>query len=147
MKLKFSKIRKTKTPIRAHATDAGFDVFVPEDWQPIIMRKGDSILIPSGIKFEVPEGFMLQVCNKSGVASKKGLVYGAHIIDTGYAGEFIINLHKISGEPVAINPNDKIVQLILVPINCCELEETSEQELYCGKKTDRGEGGFGSTGK
>ena len=147
MTLKYTKIRKVLSPVRAHKTDAGFDVFVPEDVGPFLLRQGDSVLIPSGLKFEVPEGRMLQVCNKSGVASKKGLIYGAHVVDSNFAGEFIINLHKVTGEPVVINPNDKIVQLVLTPIEYCDLQEVEEKELYGGKETERNTGGFGSTDK
>lgn len=146
MTLKYAKIRDVKNPIRAHATDAGFDIFVPNDVGPFLLRKGDSVLIPSGLKLEVPNGYMLQACNKSGVASKKGLIFGAHIIDAGYAGEYIINLHKITGEPVTVNPGDKIIQLVLTPIENCDLQEVKENELYGGAKTERNEGGFGSTG-
>lgn len=102
--LKYCKVRKVKTPTRAHATDAGIDFFVPEDLTAEVMAKkcettgcdvemeladdgktvkcfilkpNESILIPSGIKMKVPEGYMLQYNNKSGVASKRGLLVGA----------------------------------------------------------------------
>ena len=71
--MKFCKVRKVKTPIRANNTDAGIDFFVPEDQKIISLDPGESCLIPSGIKCNVPEGFALVAFNKSGVAVKKAL--------------------------------------------------------------------------
>lgn len=145
--MKFSKIREVKSPCRAHDTDAGIDFFIPEDFPTTTLKVGESILIPSGVKAEIPKGYMLTAFNKSGVASKKGLLVGAAVCDTNYSGEIHINLHKVSGEPIELNPGDKIVQFILMPISLdVSLEEVQECELYNGESTERGAGGFGSTG-
>ena len=144
--LKFARVADVKVPNRAHKQDAGLDLFVPNDFKPVILKLGDSILIPSGIKFEIPDNYMLKIFNKSGVASKKGLIVGAEVCDSRYSGVVHVNLHKVSGEPVTINPGDKIAQAILIPIETPDVVEVSESELYGGITTERAAGGFGSTG-
>ena len=172
--LKYCKVRKVKTPTRAHATDAGIDFFVPEDLTAEVMAKkcettgcdvemelaedgktvkcfilkpNESILIPSGIKMKVPEGYMLQYNNKSGVASKRGLLVGASVVDCGYMGECHINLHNISKTTQIISAGDKIVQGILVPVgNHMPEEMKGEHELYGDSESERSINGFGSTG-
>ena len=145
--LKYAIVGDVKEPNRAHKQDAGADLFVPNDFKPITLKLGDSVLIPSGLKFEIPDNYMLKIFNKSGVASKKGLIVGAEVCDSGYFGVLHINLHKVSGDPVTINPGDKIAQAILVPIETPDLIKVDESELYNGIKTERSTGGFGSTGE
>lgn len=172
MTLKYCKVREVKSPCRAHATDAGIDFFVPidlteADMAPkfettgdkvevetkdgkiaaFILKPNESVLIPSGIKMEVPEGYMLQYTNKSGVASKRHLLVGANVVDPGYQGECHINLHNVSSRVQRILAGDKIVQGILIPVNFAMPEEfTSPEELYGGEASERGSGGFGSSG-
>lgn len=172
--LKYTKVRKVKSPVRGHKTDAGIDLFIPEDLTYSIMsekfeittdtlavdfdedskfiksftiRPNQSILIPSGLKFNIPEGYALIAHNKSGVATKKNLLVGAAVADSGYMGEVHINLHNVGNKDVKISAGEKIVQFLLVPVVCCDVEEVSSvEELYENKQSDRGEGGFGSTG-
>lgn len=172
--LAFCKIRKVKSPTRAHEFDAGIDFFVPEDLTTEVMVKkceitgcdvemelaedgqtikcfilkpNESILIPSGIKMKVPNGYMLQYSNKSGVASKKGLLVGAEIVDVGYEGECHINLHNVSKFNQIITAGDKIVQGILVPVGFqIPVEAENEEDLYGTERSERGAGGFGSSG-
>ena len=158
MKLKFYKIRpEAKLPVRAHRTDAGMDLFYcpdPNDRRvPIASdpRQGEywisareSSLISTGLKTEVPEGYMLEIKNKSGIASKRKLVVGACVVDPGYDGEIYVNLHNIGVETQRIKPGDKIAQAVLVPVVHCGIEEVKEDNLNNG--SSRGDGGFGSTG-
>ena len=144
--LRFSKIRNVKSPYRAHPTDAGIDFFVPDDFPKTEIHPGDSILIPGGIKVKIPAGHALIFFNKSGVAAKKSLVLGSCVVDQDYQGELIFNLHNIGKTFQYISPGDKIVQGILLPVFYAMPEEVkNEDELY-DKVTDRGAGGFGSTG-
>lgn len=143
--LKFSKVSKVKDPVRSHSTDAGIDLFVPSDFKEKVLGKGDSIVVPMGIKFEVPNGYMLLALNRSSVASKKGLVVGAQVIDAGYSGEYFCNVHKVTGGMTTIEPDEKLIQLVLIPIVTPQLQEVKEEELYNGEKTERAEKGFGST--
>ena len=173
--LKYTKIRKVKSPARGHYDDAGFDVFVPEDltWDQMKekfdmvgnqvgvsfaednctikefrIRPGESILIPSGLKMNIPKGFAVVAFNKSGIAAKRGLIVGSAVCDESYTGEVHINLHNVSNKTQTIKAGEKIVQFLVLPINYCELEEIETiEELYKNtENSGRGEGGFGSTG-
>jgi len=143
--MKISKVREVKTPTRANSTDAGIDFFVPEDTKKFTLSPGDSCLIPSGVKVNVPEGFALVAFNKSGVAVKKSLHVGACVVDCGYQGEVHINLTNVGDCETDINPGDKIVQFVLLPLGNPKVELVEESNLY-ESESSRGEGGFGSTG-
>lgn len=143
--LTYAKIRKVKSPCRAHETDAGIDLFIPEDFPETTMKVGDSIMIPMGIKVNVPAGFALIVFNKSGVPPKRGLLRGSCVIDAGFQGEVLVHLVKVSGEPTTLMPGEKIVQVLLIPIDTSMPREVSEADLY-PQASARGAGGFGSTG-
>lgn len=144
--LKVSRIGDVKLPVRGHDFDAGIDFFIPNNFQEKILNLGDSILIPSGIKVNVPKGYMLKAENKSGVATKLGLQIGASVVDHGYQGEVLMHLTKITKGSIIIQPGQKIAQFILQPISTCKIKEVSVNDLY-ESKSERGEGGFGSTGK
>ena len=171
--LKYCKVREVKSPCRAHEFDAGIDFFVPtslrmDDMKPkfetsksyplttfnsdgtikdFTLKPGQSVLIPSGIKVRVPEGYMLQYTNKSGIASKRGLLVGANVVDIGYEGECHINVYNVSDHDTIISAGDKIVQGILVRIGFnVPVEVENEEALYGNSKSERGSGGFGSSG-
>ena len=171
--LKYCKVREVKSPCRAHESDAGIDFFVPlnltmdvmkpkfetsgsyplttfnEDGtiKDFTLKPGQSVLIPSGIKVKVPDGYMLQYHNKSGIASKRGLIVGANTVDIGYEGECHINLYNVSDHDSLISAGDKICQGIMVKIGFHQpVEMKNENELYGGETSARGEGGFGSSG-
>lgn len=144
--MKISKIRDVKTPVRGTPLSAGLDFFVPNDFPGIhYLLPGDAVNIPSGIKMKVPHGFALVFMNKSGVAVKKGLQVGACVVDEDYQGEVHLHVRNISTDVQSINPGEKLVQALLLPVEYCGVEVVEEDELY-EEKTQRGEGGFGSTG-
>ena len=108
-----------KAPNRANPSDAGLDVFycpVDPNISAISIMPGENKLLPTGLKFGVPHGYMLQVCNRSSMGAKRSLVVGAHIVDSGYDGEVFIDLHNIGTEEQFVGAGDKIAQLILVPV-------------------------------
>ena len=156
MKLKFYKIRTgAKLPVRAHSIDAGMDLFYCPDpnqdpdcfWKPegeYRIPTGESCLVPTGLKVVVPNNYMLEIKNKSGVAHKQKLIVGACVVDPGYTGEVYVNLHNIGGSTKVIAPGQKIAQAVLVPIIVCEIEETDKDPSSLN--TSRASGGFGSTG-
>jgi len=155
MKLKVFKLRETaKLPIRAYPTDAGMDLFYcPNDESNNNFNKKDEIrigpgsgsVIPTGLKIGVPKGYMLEIKNKSGVATKQRLVVGACVVDSGYDGEIFVNLNNIGTSVKAIVPGQKIAQAVLVPVETCDVEEIKQDNVY-GEQTLRASGGFGSTG-
>jgi dUTP pyrophosphatase len=161
--MKFIKIRDVKSPSRGTPKSAGIDFYIPNDWnngQPYYLDPGSRTLIPAGIKVEVPTGHALIAHNKSGVATKKGIIFGAQVVDEDYQGE--IHLHIINtNQPtemisdgiytrdngaVELMPGEKLLQFLLIPINYQNpIEVNSIEELY-ESTSERGEGGFGSTG-
>ena len=148
MRLKFYRIRGTaKLPVRAHATDAGMDIFYcpKETEKAFSIPTGSSRLIPTGLKVRIPEDYMLEIKNKSGIVTKRQLIVGACVIDPGYDGEIFINLHNIGKEIQIILPGEKVAQAVLVPIVHCGIEEVFEDNL--NHSSNRGDGAFGSTGR
>lgn len=155
------KIRDVKTPTRGTNGSAGIDLYIPFDFKikdgddylsissEFILSPNKSILVPSGIKANVPAGHALVAMNKSGIAVKKNLLVGACVIDEDYTGEIHIDLKNVGSNDAIIKPGDKIVQLICLPINYVDIQETSSEEECFGNKmeiSERGTGGFGSTG-
>ena len=144
--MKISKIRNVKTPERGTPLSAGLDFFVPNDFPgEHFLPPGDAVNIPSGIKVKVPHGFALVFMNKSGVAVKKGLQVGACVVDEDYQGEVHLHVRNTSTDVQSIKPGEKLVQALLIPVDYCGVEVVNVDELY-EEGTQRGEGGFGSTG-
>ena len=163
--MKILKVRNVKTPTRGTDKSAGIDFYVPEDFKSFSLLPFDDLLIPSGIKANIPEGYMLMASEKSGVTTTKDAckqagrepkpeafisptVLGAKIVDEDYQGEIHIHIINVGCQSITIKPGMKIAQFILVPVLYDTIEEvTSEEELYNGVETQRGKGGFGSTGE
>jgi dUTP pyrophosphatase len=143
--MRISRIRDVKVPARGTDRSAGIDFFVPNDFTATSILPGESALIPSGIKAEIPTGLMLTAFNKSGVATKKSLIKGAEVCDEDYQGEIHIHVINVGTEPQTIEPGQKLIQFILVPVFYDTVEEVPVNELF-STQTERGEGGFGSTG-
>jgi len=146
-KVRVYKVRPTaKLPRRAHPADAGMDFFfAPENRDPVFVDPGQSKILGTGIKMQVPSGYMLQIMNKSGVAAKRSLVTGACVVDQGYTGEIFVNLHNIGTETQMLEPGVKLAQGVFIEVLKPELVEVKEDNIY-GKSTDRGAGALGSTG-
>ena len=154
MLLEYSRLRPdVRPPTRGHPSDAGLDVFYcPESVHStgIEMAPGQSALFPTGLRFGVPHGYMLEVKNRSSMASKRSLIVGACVIDSGYDGEVFIDLHNIGKEIQHVHPGDKIAQLVLVPVVAFRALETNSGDLYDWSPitiSNRGDGALGSTGK
>ena len=105
-------------PQRANPSDAGLDVFYsPEsEQQAIAIEPGAKQGHPTGLRFGVPHGYMLEVKNRSSVAAKRSLIVGACVVDSGYDGEVFVNLHNIGKETQYVRAADKIAQLVLIPV-------------------------------
>lgn len=126
-------------PRYAHVGDAGMDLFSCEY---NVIRAGERALVKTGLSIEFPEGYVALVWDKSGLAANKGIKTMAGVIEHSYRGEYQIVLLNTSNEDWIINKGDKIAQLLIQPITTAEIIETSELS-----ETQRGEGGFGSTGR
>ena len=140
-------------PLRANPSDAGLDL----RWTPATEKEtvhtilpGESVLLPTGCKFAIPHGYMMEIKNKSGVAYKRQLMVGACVVDSGYDGEVFVNLHNIGTEPQHIEPGDKIAQGVVVPVVHARFVASDTPDIYDWYPitiSDRGDGALGSTGK
>lgn len=145
--MRIYKTRNVKTPERGTSSSAGLDFFVPDDFPgEITLLPGDAAKIPSGIKAEIPKGYALIFHNKSGVATKKGLQVGADVVDEDYQGEIHLHVRNITADIQFIKPGEKLVQALLVPVFYDKIEVLDSEEELFPDKTQRGDGGFGSTG-
>mgnify|MGYP003111667670 CR=1 FL=1 len=136
-----------KVPTRAHDGDAGMDFYYcPQERSPAVIHPGHSALLQTGVKVEVPKGYMLQIMNKSGIASKRSLITGACVVDHGYTGEIFINLHNIGRETQMIEPEQKLAQGVFINIASPSINIIEEDNIY-GEVTSRGDGALGSTGE
>ena len=151
MILEYAKVRPSAiSPERANPSDAGLDVFFsPADPITVLLNPGDSKILPTGLKFGVPHGYMLEVKNRSSVAAKRSLIVGACVVDSGYDGEVFINLHNIGNTIQVLSPGDKVAQLVMTPVIHFRPMETTEDILYTYPMTisNRGDGALGSTGE
>ena len=151
MILRYENVRPgVKAPVRSNPSDAGLDVFYcPEHNKgAIFIGPTATAVLPTGLRFEVPHGYMLEVKNRSSIAAKKQLLVGACVIDPGYSGEVFINLHNVGMEPQILNTGDKIAQLVLLPVYHFECLEVPAGTIYDRPLciSNRGNGSFGSTG-
>lgn len=148
-KLQFAKFpqgKNVKSPSRANSLDAGIDFYIPDDMSEaeLLVAPHDRILINSGIKVNVPPGWAMIAFNKSGIATKTGLQVGACVVDSGYQGIIHISLLNTTDQYVQLQPGAKIVQFVMLRIGSHQPEEVSHEDLF-QSKSDRADGGFGST--
>ena len=146
IKVKFVKVREgAKVPERGSKFAAGYDLSacIP-DMEKVIIHPGETVKIPTGLAFAYPEGYFGAVCARSGLATKCGLAPANKIgiLDEDYRGEVFIALHNHSSETQVVNHGDRIAQLILLPYLNVDFVESDKLD-----ETERGEGGFGSSGK
>ena len=152
MILEYAKIRvDAMAPTRANPSDAGLDVYYSPkdlDWSGFLIDPGESKIIPTGLRFGVPHGFMLEVKNRSSVAAKRSLLVGACVVDPGYDGELFVNLHNVGKESQFIAAGDKIAQVVMIPVVHFRACESESGDLYNWEQiaiSERGDGALGST--
>jgi dUTP pyrophosphatase len=137
-------INKSKHELPQYATEgaSGMDVRANLD-NPITLEPFERKLIPTGIYLEMPIGIECQVRPRSGLALKKGLTVlnSPGTVDADYRGEVGVILINLSNETVVLEDGERIAQLVFCPITIVKFEETSNLA-----SSERGEGGFGSTG-
>ena len=126
-------------PTYAHEGDSGFDLYVS---QGMVIEKHGTEVYPTGIKCVIPEGYELQIRPRSSM-SKVGLLAHFGTVDAGYRGEIMVTLTELHGKTDGcINKGTRIAQAVLAPVTRAHIVEGV---VACD--TERGEGGFGSTGK
>lgn len=148
MKLKVKKLHpEAKLPTYATAGSACFDIAVCAPGEdPLVMGRGaDAATFPTGLAFEIPEGMVMLVFSRSGHGFKNDvrLANCVGVIDSDYRGELAVRLTADHGErPLVVGHGDRIAQAMLVPVMQVQFEEVDSLS-----DTERGTGGFGSTGK
>ena len=145
MKIKLIKFKEGLiAPIRAHYNDAGIDCYAQEDitiksnYSKIGTKRTPISLIPLGFGLEVPDGYMATIRPRSSM-NAKGILTQIGTIDSGYRGEIKAILINLTKKDLVIHKGDRICQLVIEPVILADLVEDLSN--------DRGEGGFGSTGK
>jgi dUTP pyrophosphatase len=137
-------INKSTNPIPGYETTgaSGMDVRA-HLLQPMVLEAGKRCLVPTGLYLEMPEGIECQVRPRSGLALKKGLTVlnTPGTIDADYRGEIGVILVNLSDEAVTIEPGERVAQLVFAPVIQATLIESNTLNA-----SQRGEGGFGSTG-
>ena len=127
-----------KMPTRAHETDAGLDIYARETKT---IRKGKSEVFDTGVHIELPKGTVGLLKSKSGLNVNHGIT-SEGVIDVGYTGSIVAKLYNNSDFDYIIEAGDKITQLVILPILTPELELVDSLD-----DTERGDNGFGSSGK
>lgn len=140
MKVTIQKTMNVPDPVRAHDTDAGLDLYVPEG-QTCLVRRGAVYTIDLGVRVAIPDGYYGELTLRSS-AGAKGLAipHGVGVIDSGYRGNLKVLVVALA-EPVLVEARERICQLIIHKLPAVELEAG-----IVDADTDRGTGGFGSTG-
>ena len=139
MKVKLDKEVGAFAPESAHEDDAGYDLRTPTD---CFIPAGGFGIIDTGVHMAIPKGYVGFLKSKSGL-NVKGHLTGEGVIDSGYTGSIVVKLyHNAEYGGIHFRRGDKIIQIVLLPILKPEIKIVDELE-----ETERGDGGFGSTGR
>lgn len=144
MEIKIKKLRENaRIPTRGSEYAAGYDLYACIE-ESVTVMPHTTEKIGTGLSVAVPEGYFGAIFARSGLAAKEGLrpANCVGVADSDYRGEYIVAIHNDTDEVRTISPGERIAQLVIMPF--LEAEFTEEAELG---KTERGAGGFGSTGK
>lgn len=144
MKVNLKKLNQNaKLPTRGSQYAAGYDLYACLDKE-INVPSGETVLVPTGLSIAVPIGYAGFIYARSGLATKQGLrpANCVGICDSDYRGEYMVALHNDSNVERTINNGDRIAQLVIAPITTVEFNEVDDLS-----ETNRGSGGFGSTGR
>ena len=144
IKIQVKKLKETANlPTRGSAYAAGYDLYACLD-EAVTVEAGATVKIGTGLSIAVPEGYFGAIFARSGLAAKEGLrpANCVGVADSDYRGEYIVALHNDSSVQRTVTPGERIAQLVIMPFLSVCFEETDNLE-----ETERGEGGFGSTGK
>ena len=142
-KVRYQKLdSRAVEPKYGSADAAGADLYAVMD-TPLTLAAGETAMVHTGLAVEIPTGFVGLVCARSGLATKRGLAPAnkVGVIDADYRGEIMVALHNHSGETQTIDHGERVAQLVLVPYLTAAYEQADNLT-----DTDRGAGGFGSTG-
>ena len=143
MRIEIKKVKETAVlPTRGSERAAGYDLYSCRS-ESVTVKPHTTVKIGTGVAMAIPNGYFGAIYARSGVAAKKGLrpANAVGVIDSDYRGEIIVALHNDTNEPQTIEPWERIAQLVVMPFLPVEFEEVNSLD-----ETQRGKGGFGSTG-
>lgn len=141
MEVKIVNKSNHRLPEYATAGSAGMDLKA-DILEPIVLKTHSSVVIPTNIYIQLPEGYEAQVRGRSGLAFKYDIVSHLGTIDSDYRGPINIKLFNLSNNDFVVNPGERIAQLVIAKYERVEWDEVATLD-----ETERGEGGFGSTGR
>jgi len=142
MKIKYWLEEGAIKPEKAHSTDAGFDIFNPDSSK--IPPRG-AITVDTGVHVLIPDGYVGFLKSKSGLNVFHGL-RGEGVIDAGYTGTIKVKIYSDSDDWYTFEKGDKLIQLVILPIPEVELDDMLPGDFF-DLETERGENGFGSSGR
>lgn len=125
-------------PIRCYELDAGMDLCTPKD---VTIKPGSHTIVDTGVHIEIPSGYVGMLKSKSGLNVKHNII-GEGVIDAGYTGSIVAKLYNLGKSVMRFTRGDKIIQLVIMPIVTPKIVLVNNFE-----ETERGNNGFGSTGK
>ena len=131
-------------PTKGSSAAAGYDLYIPQLEEPVTIPPHETKLVKTGLAIAIPQGFFGAIFARSGLATKQGLrpANCVGVVDSDYRGEIMVALHNDSNEEKTIEAGERIAQLVLLPFLNINFTEVKDLD-----STERGEGGFGSTGK
>jgi dUTP pyrophosphatase len=140
MIVKFKKLYPdSKIPTYATKGDAGMDMYA---YETVTINPGEVAKVRSGISMEIPEGFVGLIWDKSGLSMNHKIKSLGGVIDSGFRGESLFGVINLGTEPYTIEKGHKVVQMLIQKVEHVEITEAEELSV-----SERGGGGFGSTGK
>ena len=146
MRIQLKKLRESAVlPRRGSDYAAGYDLYAaPESGGAVTIAPHKTAMIGTGLAAAIPAGYFGGIFARSGLASKQGLrpANCVGVVDADYRGEICVALHNDTDDTRTVQPGDRIAQLVILPLLAADFDETDSLP-----ETDRGAGGFGSTGK
>lgn len=139
MKVKIKLSKDAHIPTYGTSGAAGLDLYASAD---VTIQPNERMLIPTGVAMEIPEGHFGYVMGRSGNTIKKGMIVALGTIDSDYTGEIGVMAFNQSGESISFAKGDRVAQMVILPYPKVEFNEVEELS-----ETERGKGGYGSTGK
>lgn len=144
IKVPIKKLKKDAIiPTKGSCESAGYDLYACLD-RAIEVLPGQTVQVPTGLSIQLPVGYVGLIYARSGLATKRGLAPAnkVGVCDSDYRGEYIVALHNHGQHKETIQPQERIAQLVITPYLSVAFEETDSLD-----ETERGDGGFGSTGR
>lgn len=142
--VRFRKLTPTAmTPTRGSAFAAGYDLYVDTDREGVV-EPGETVPFYTGLAVEIPDGYCGKIYSRSGLSTRYGLrlANGVGVVDSDYRGNVGVPLHNDGDKPVTVVPHERVAQLVIE--RCPDVVFYETEELT---KTERGDGGFGSSGR